>query len=58
MTIPTLPVPTEVIPVPQFLIPVVQREPSGLDISKEGGPDEIQQNKVRWLADFVAKTHV
>ncbi len=49
---PPLPVPTVVMPVPQFSIPVVHRELSSLDISKGGGPDDIHPLMVRRLADF------
>ncbi len=38
---PTLPVPSVVMPVPQFSIPVVHRELSSLDISKGAGLDDI-----------------
>ncbi len=54
-TTPTLPVPTVVMPVPQFSIPVVHRELSSLDISKAAGPDDIHRQMVRWLADFLAE---
>ncbi len=42
-------------PVPQFLIAVVHRELSSLDISKEAGPDDIHPQMVRWLADFLVE---
>ncbi len=49
---PTLPVPTVLMPVPQFSITVVQRELSSLDISKGAGPDDNHPQIVAWLADF------
>ncbi len=55
MPTPTLPVPTVVKPVPLFSIPVVQRELSSLDILKGAGPDNIDPQMVRWLADFLAE---
>ncbi len=51
---PTLPVPTVVMPVPQFSFTVVHRELSSLDISKGVGPDDIHPQLVRWRADFLA----
>ncbi len=50
----THPVPTVVMPVPQFSIPVVHRELSNLDMTKEAGPDDIHRQMVRWRADFLA----
>ncbi len=52
---PTLPVPTVVMPVPQFSIAVVHRQLSSLDISKGTGPDDIHPQTARWLADFLAE---
>ncbi len=52
---PTLPVPTVVMPEPQFSIPIVHRQLSSLDISKGAGPDDIHAQMVRWLADFLAE---
>ncbi len=49
---PALPVPTVVMPVSQFSIPVVHRELSSLDISKGAGPNDIHPQVVRWIADF------
>ncbi len=51
---PFLPVPTVVMLVPQFSIPVVHKELSSPDISKGAGPDDIHLQMVRWLADFFA----
>ncbi len=53
--VPTLSFPTVVMPVPQFLTPVVHRELSSLDISKGAGPDDIHPQMVRRLADFLAE---
>ncbi len=55
---PTLSVPTVVMPVPQFSIPVVLRELSNLDISNRAGPDDIHPQMVRWFADFLAELYV
>ncbi len=52
---PPLPVPTVVMPVPQLSISVVHRELSSLDISKGAGPDDINPQMVRWLAEFLAE---
>ncbi len=52
---PTLPVPTAVMPMPQFLVPVVHRELSSLNISKGAGPDDTHPQMVLWLADFLAE---
>ncbi len=52
---PTLPVSIVVMPVPQFSIPVVHRELSSLDISKEVGPNEVHPQMLRWVADFLSK---
>ncbi len=49
----TRPVPTAVMPMPQFSIPVVHTKLSSL--SKGCGPYEIHPQMVRWLADFLAK---
>ncbi len=50
-----MPVSTVVMPAPQFLIPVVHRGLSSLDISKGAGPDEIHPQMVLWRADIFAE---
>ncbi len=52
------PIPTVVMPVPQFSILVVHRELSSHDISKGAGSDDIHPQIVRWLADFFGWTLV